>query len=86
MVKCVEVTVISQKGNCINNHKVGDKTIIHECGVTGKICIHALYSLLPKAFAMLYGAKFTWLDEDKTITHACPDAKYPVTFKLELKE
>lgn len=65
-VKAVEAKVISQKGICALGHKVGDKIIFTETGVEGKICIHALYSMLPAVFAMMFEAQFPWLkDPDK---------------------
>lgn len=80
----VKIKVISQKGKCVSNHKVGDEIIITENGVEGKICIHALYSIIPKVFAMMYGAKFPWVSEDDNPKHACPDGYNPVIFELEL--
>ena len=51
-VTSVRAKVISVKGECGAGHKVGDTVKISESGVDGKICIHALYSMLPAAFAM----------------------------------
>lgn len=34
-----------------------------ELGAGGKICIHALYSMLPAVFAMMYEARFPWLED-----------------------
>jgi uncharacterized repeat protein (TIGR04076 family) len=79
----VKIKVISQKGTCHLNHKPGDQIIISENGVDGKICLHALYSLLPKAFAILYRASFPWLKEDQLPRHACPDGNNPVIFEFE---
>lgn len=79
----VKIKVVSQKGNCALNHKVGDEIIITENGIEGNICIHALYSILPKAFAIMYGAKFQWIKEGENPKHACPDGKNPVIFELE---
>ena len=79
----VIVKVISQKGNCAMGHKVGDEIIISEDGINGKICIHALYSMLPKVFAMMYGAEFPWVKNGEKPKHACPDGKNPVIFELE---
>ena len=59
----VILRVVSQKGFCHLNHKPGDEIIVSENGVEGKICLHALYSMIPKAFAILYGAKFPWLKD-----------------------
>ena len=69
-ITAVIAKVISQKGTCELGHKVGDVVKFTESGVEGKICIHALYSMLPAVFAMMYGAwisklitinKFFWL-------------------------
>ena len=74
--------VIKQEGECIAGHKVGDE--IHFDGMTiqGDVCIHALYSFLPKVFAMRYGAEFPWLEDSDVATHACPDAWNPVVFEI----
>lgn len=82
-IKYIEVKVLSVKGTCGMGHKPGDVVKITEAGVEGKICIHALYSMLPAVFAMLYEARFPWLKEnpDKK-THACPDAANPVVFEI----
>jgi uncharacterized repeat protein (TIGR04076 family) len=83
--KIIAVTakVLSKKGTC-GFHEVGDKVKFTESGVEGKICIHALYSMLPAVFAMMFEAQFPWLREnpDKK-THACPDAYNPVVFEIE---
>jgi uncharacterized repeat protein (TIGR04076 family) len=79
----IKVKIISIFGECPNNFKIGDEVVIDEKGVLGDICIHALYSLLPKAFAMLYGATFPWLEDKNVATHPCPDYKNPVLFELK---
>ncbi|MBM3790931.1 MAG: hypothetical protein FJW35_11370, partial [Acidobacteria bacterium] len=45
----VTVKVASVKGTCGLGHKAGDTARITESGIEGKICIHALYSMLPAA-------------------------------------
>jgi uncharacterized repeat protein (TIGR04076 family) len=43
----------------------------------------ALYSFLPKVYAMRYGATFPWLKGNKDVAgHACPDAANPVVFEI----
>jgi len=82
-IKYIEVKVASVEGICGLGHKPGDIVKITEQGIEGKICIHALYSLLPAAFAMLYEARFPWLtDNPDKKTHACPDAANPVLFEI----
>jgi len=80
-VKAVTVKVINVKGTC-GLHKVGDVATISESGVEGKICIHALYSMMSGAFAMLYDVEFPWLENPEKKTHACPDAANPVVFEI----
>jgi uncharacterized repeat protein (TIGR04076 family) len=78
----VKVTVLEVKDECSLGYKAGDSALITEHGVEGRLCIHALYSLLPAAFAMLYDAEFPWLADKDVKTHACPDAAKPVIFEL----
>jgi len=81
-----EVTVIArvikQEGECAAGHCVGDEVVFTDNEVRGKVCIHALYSFLPKVFAMRYGAEFPWLEDRDVATHACPDAWNPVVFEI----
>jgi uncharacterized repeat protein (TIGR04076 family) len=86
MANIVTAKVISQKGTCGMGHKVGDEIIITEDGVQGKICIHALYSFLPKVFAMMYDSQFPWLEDPDVSTSACPDAYNPVVFEISRKK
>lgn len=81
-VKAVKAKVISVKGTCGNGHKIGDVATFTESGVEGHICIHALYSMLPAVFAMLYDVKFPWLENPEKKTHPCTDAANPVVFEL----
>lgn len=79
----VTAKVISQQGTCAFGHKAGDEVIFDGETVQGRICLHALYSFLPKVFAMRYGADFPWITENKDVsTHACPDAYNPVVFEI----
>ena len=81
-ITSVQAKVISQKGSCGLGHKIGDVVEFTESGVKGKICIHALYSMMPAVFAMLFDAQFPWLKDKDTKTHACPDAYNPVVFEI----
>lgn len=74
--------VIRQEGRCAAGHEVGDEVVFDGQTVQGKICIHALYSFLPKVFAMRHGAEFSWLEDPDVATHACPDAWNPVVFEI----
>ncbi len=82
----VTAKVISQNGTCGMGHKVGDKITFAEKEINGQICIHALYAILPKIFAMMYDARFPWLEDPDVLTSACPDAKNPVVFEISRKK
>jgi uncharacterized repeat protein (TIGR04076 family) len=42
----------------------------------------AMYSMLPKVYAMMYNARFPWLKNQCVSTHACPDGFNPVMFEV----
>jgi len=74
--------VIKQEGTCAAGHKVGDEVLFTGDEVKGKLCISALYSMLPKVYAMMHNARFPWLRDQCVATHACPDGWNPVMFEL----
>ena len=78
----VVAKVIKTAGNCGEGHEVGDEVVFDGTSVRGKICIHALYSFLPKVFALRYGAEFPFTQDPDVATHACPDAWSPVVFEI----
>jgi len=78
----IEVTVKSQKGICAFGHKVGDKIIFDGKSIKGDICYSALMTLLPKIYAMRYGAEFPWAENKDIIHNACPDPENPVVFEI----
>src|SRR4030042_6985455 len=73
---------IRQEGHCAAGHRVGDEIVFDGQTVQGKVGLSALYSFLPKVFAMRYGAEFPWLADKDVSTHACPDAHNPVVFEI----
>ena len=80
----IVLKVIKQEGTCAAGHKIGDEVIINfdDNKIEGKVCLHALYSVLPKVFAMAYGAEFPWLEDRDVSTHACPDAWNPLVYEV----
>ncbi|MGY5852081.1 MAG: TIGR04076 family protein [Candidatus Thorarchaeota archaeon] len=74
--------VVSQEGNCAAGHCVGDEVLFTGDEVKGKVCISALYSMIPKVYAMMYNARFPWLKDQCSAKHACPDGFNPVIFEL----
>ncbi|MCE7746895.1 MAG: TIGR04076 family protein [Candidatus Heimdallarchaeota archaeon] len=85
MAHDIKLKVIKQEGTCAAGHKVGDEILISfdKNEIKGKLCLHALYSVLPKVYAMAYDAKFPWLEDDDVSTHACPDAWNPLVYEVK---
>jgi uncharacterized repeat protein (TIGR04076 family) len=82
-VKEVRAKVVSVTGTCELGHRVGDVVVFTDKGVVGPLCVHALYSMMPKVFAMMFNADFPWAREHPdNLTHPCPDADNPVVFEL----
>ena len=79
----IEVTVKSVKGKCSFGCKVGDKIHFDGRTVKGAICYSALMTILPKVYAMRYGAEFPWAKNKDIIVNACPDPENPVLFEIK---
>jgi uncharacterized repeat protein (TIGR04076 family) len=80
--------VISQRGHCHAGHHVGDEIVFdwdtHE--IDGRLCLHALYSVMPKIYALAHGGEvaFATNEEGKLVArHACPDGDNPLVLELE---
>jgi uncharacterized repeat protein (TIGR04076 family) len=73
--------VISQKGTCEAQHRVGDEFVMGE-KTPPNLCSWAFYYLFPCAAVLRFGGSFPWeKDKDKAIV-ACPDPANPVVFEL----
>lgn len=85
MAHDIRLKVIKQEGQCSAGHEVGDEILVsfEKNKIRGKVCLHALYSVFPKIFAMAYGAEFPWLEDPDVSTHACPDAWNPVVYEVK---
>ena len=73
--------VISQKGTCEAEHKVGDVFVIGQKTPSG-MCPWAFYALFPFAEVLQYGGSFPWETDSNRTTVACPDPMNPVVFEL----
>jgi uncharacterized repeat protein (TIGR04076 family) len=62
---------------------VGDEVKFTDTKVEGKICIYALYSMIPMVFAMMHDAQFSWAENPDIVASACPDNENPVVFEIK---
>ena len=82
------VRVISREGTCAAGHEAGDEVAFDwdTNEIEGRICLHALYSIMPKVYALAHGADIAFAvadDGSRVARHACPDGYNPVVFELE---
>lgn len=75
------VRVVSQKGNCVAEHKVGDEFRVGDTTPAG-MCSWAFYAVFPFATALQFGGSFPWEEDPDKATIACPDPENPVVFEL----
>lgn len=73
--------VVSQKGTCEAQHKVGDEFVIGE-KTPPKFCSWAFCSIFPFAQVLQFGGSFPWEKDRNKTTVACPDPENPVVFEL----
>ena len=77
----VVVRVISQKGTCDAEHKVGDEWAISSKTPEG-MCLSAFTTIYPSLRVLRYSGEFPWGSNPNVTTVACPDAENPVVFEL----
>jgi len=76
------VTCKDVQGTCAAGQKVGDTATFDGISISGRICIHALASMMSKLFAMHQGVNFAWLTDPDVASHVCPDAANPVSYEI----
>ena len=77
----VLVKVVSQKGTCVQEHKVGEEWVLKTKTPEG-ICFSAFQTLLPEIRVLMFGGSVPWSDDQDRVTIACCDAENPVVFVL----
>jgi uncharacterized repeat protein (TIGR04076 family) len=85
VAKVKDVKVLSKNLPPCEIYEVGDEIVFDEKDIKGKICYHALASMMYKIYAMRYGIEWPWYtpDRDKDLSYSpCPDVARPVTFEI----
>ena len=77
----VIVKVISQKGTCVNEHKVGDQWVVSKKTPAG-MCMSAYNAIYPNIRVLMFGGSLPWEKNPDMTTMACPDETNPVVFEL----
>jgi len=79
----VSIRVVSQKGFCGQQHKVGEEWVVKGRTAEG-ICVSAFGAMMPFLNVMRYAGSdgFPW-EKDPDVTQiACPDGANPVIFEI----
>jgi uncharacterized repeat protein (TIGR04076 family) len=77
----VAIKVISQKGTCQQEHRVGEEWEMYDKTLEG-ICLGAFLAILPQAPVLMFEGSFPFSDAPDTEKVACPDGKNPVIFEI----
>ncbi len=84
--KKMSIEVIKAKGKCAYNYKVGDKWDVEGLKCISGFCGAAWHVAFPALFALNFGAKFHFMDNQNSIdTVTCPDGGN-IVFKVTRKE
>jgi len=80
----VSVKVISQKGTCGAQHKVGDEWVIKKDCLTpsGGMCFAAYNAIHASVMALMLGGAFPWEADPHVTRIACPDPNNPLILEL----
>lgn len=77
----VVARVISQKGTCAMEHKIGDEWVIGHKTPEG-LCQSAFNAILPPLWVLSFGGALPWEEDPDKTTVACPDAENPLVIEL----
>ena len=77
----VAIKVVSQKGTCQQEHKVGEEWEMYD-KTPEDICLGAFLAILPQARVLMFEGSFPYSDVPDSVTVACPDGKNPVIFEI----
>ncbi|MEW6102155.1 MAG: TIGR04076 family protein [Candidatus Omnitrophota bacterium] len=77
----LKLTVANVYGHCYHGYKIGDELILEDFTHPPKFfCLGLAHALFPVAYALSFGAKFPFMDNQRSLLVTCPDGG-----KLEFK-
>jgi uncharacterized repeat protein (TIGR04076 family) len=78
----ISLKIVSQKGTCVFNHKVGQEFDVSASTPAG-LCPSAYNAALPTIFALRVGGQIPWAKEDGSVHIACPDPENPLVIAIK---
>jgi uncharacterized repeat protein (TIGR04076 family) len=80
----LKLTVMNIYGDCYHGYKVGDEIILEDFTHPPKyFCLGLAHALFPVAYALSFGAKFPFRDNQRSLLVTCPDGG-KMEFKVEI--
>jgi uncharacterized repeat protein (TIGR04076 family) len=80
----LKLTITKSQGYCYHNYKVGDEFIFEDFTHPPQhFCAGILHSVFPCLYALTFGAKFPFRENQKSIETWCPDGG-KMTFQVEV--
>ncbi len=70
----LKVTCVEVHGDCYHGYEKGDEFILGDFTHPPKhFCLGLVHSLFPVAYSLSFGAKFRFMDNQKSLKVTCPD-------------
>ena len=80
----LKLTVLNIYGDCYHGYKVGDELILEDFTHPPKhFCLGLAHVLFPVIYALSFGARFPFRDNQRTLLVTCPDGG-KMEFKVEI--
>ena len=80
----LKLTVNKVEGHCYHGYKIGDEIILEDFTHPPKhFCLGLAHALFPCIYALSFGARFPFMDNQRSIFITCPDGG-KLKFKTEI--
>ncbi|MDD5194319.1 MAG: 2-dehydropantoate 2-reductase [Candidatus Omnitrophica bacterium] len=80
----LKLTVMKVEGDCYHGYKIGDEIILEDFTHPPKhFCLGLAHALFPVIYALSFGAKFPFRDNQRSLLVTCPDGG-KLEFKAEI--
>jgi len=80
----LKLTVTGVYGHCYHGYKIGDELILEDFTHPPKFfCLGLAHALFPVIYALSFGAKFPFRDNQRSLSVTCPDGG-KLEFKVEV--
>jgi len=80
----LRLTVVKVDGDCYHGYKIGDEIILEDFTHAPKhFCLGLAHALFPVIYALSFGAKFGFRDNQRSLLVTCPDGG-KLEFKAEI--